>query len=145
MRVATMAVLPVPPSEAWRLLTRWEQQPRWMRDADRVEVRSAEREGAGVRLSVRTRVLGIPLFTEALEVSIWDPPRRLVVAHRSFVRGVGVWALEPANPGTRFTWIEDLRLGIPVLGELVLRVYRPFMRRLMRGALRDLRAFALAA
>jgi hypothetical protein len=39
---------------------------------------------------------------------------------------------------TRFTWTEVLSLPIPLLGEFALLVYRPFMRRLMRGSLANL-------
>ncbi len=142
MRVGAEALLPVPPEEAWGILVSWEDQARWMRDADEVRVLTSQREGAGVRLAVRTRVLGVPLFTEEVEVTLWEPPRRLVIAHRSFVRGVGEWAFEPEGGGTRFRWVEDLSLRVPVFGELALQVYRPVMRRLMRGALGDLQAFA---
>ena len=45
-----------------------------MLDADRVEVVSAHREGLGVRLAVRTRLLGLPAFTEPMEVIGWEPP-----------------------------------------------------------------------
>jgi hypothetical protein len=109
-----------------------------MRDADRVEVVSPQRAGLGTTVAVRTRVLQVPLFTERLEVVGWDPPRELRIAHRSFVRGTGTWSLEPAGTGTRFRWVEEVSLPVPVLGELALRVYRPFMRRLMGGAMRDL-------
>jgi hypothetical protein len=57
------------------------------------------------------------------------------------VHGVGTWALEPEARGSRFTWTEDLSLPVPMLGELALRVYAPFMRHLMRGALRGLQGF----
>lgn len=106
-----------------------------MKDADSVRVLTSSREGVGVRVAVRTRVLNVPMFTEQLEVTVWDPPRRLVMAHRSFVRGVGEWRLEADGDGTRFTWTEDLSLPVPLLGEVALALYRPFMRRLMRGAL----------
>jgi len=62
----------------------------------------------------------------------------MVMAHRSFVRGTGIWSLEPEDGGTRFTWTEELSLPIPLLGELALLVYRPFLRRLMRGSLSSL-------
>jgi hypothetical protein len=141
MKVERSVVLPVPVAEAWSALMRWEDQARWMRDADSVRVVSAQREGVGTTIAVRTRVLNIPLFTERLEVTLWDPPSRLVMAHRSFVHGVGTWGFEPDAGGARFTWTEDLSLPVPLLGELALRVYRPFMRHLMRGALEDLQAF----
>ena len=138
MRIEREVVLPASPAVAWATLMDWERQAAWMRDADRVVVTSPVREGVGVAVSVRTRVLNVPLFTERLEVIGWDPPHELRMAHRSFIRGVGIWALEPAGTGTRFRWTEDLSLPVPILGELALRVYRPFMSRLMGGAMRDL-------
>lgn len=140
MRVGSSIVLSRRPQEVWGFLLRWEEQPGWMRDADSVRVLTGRREGAGTRIAVRTRVWNVPLFTEELEVVLWEPPRRLVMAHRSFVRGVGTWTLEPEGTGTRFTWTEELSLPVPILGELALLVYRPFLRRLMRGAVGDLRA-----
>jgi hypothetical protein len=143
VRVEASTHLPVPPEDAWRVLLRWEDQARWIRDAVSVRVLGLRREGLGVRIAVRNRVLNVPLFTEELEVTGWEPPRRLEMTHRSFVRGVGTWELAPEGSGSRFSWVEDLSLPIPLLGELALLVYRPFMRHLMRGAVRDLRAFVL--
>jgi len=141
MRVRSRTELAVPPEEAWKHLLDWERQAEWMRDADRVAVVSGHREGVGVTIAVKTRVLGLPLFTERLEVVVWEPPRRLVLAHRSFVRGQGEWRLDPADgrAGTRFTWTEELALGPPVLGPILLACYRPFMAWLMRGSLENLR------
>jgi hypothetical protein len=144
MRVEASAVVPVGPSVLWDVLRRWEEQARWMRDAADVRVVGDPREGAGARIAVRTRVLGAPAFTEPLEVTEWDPPRRLALAHRGFVRGAGVWTLAPEAGGTRLRWTEDLSLPIPLLGEAALVAYRPFLRRLMRGSLADLRAYVLA-
>jgi hypothetical protein len=132
--------LPVSPDEAWRALLRWEDQTRWIRDAVTVRVLSPHREGLGVRISVKSRVYKVPLFTEELGVTRWDPPHVLEMTHRSFVRGVGTWALEPEGAGSRLRWSEELALPIPVLGEVALLVYRPFLRRVMRAALRDLAA-----
>jgi uncharacterized protein YndB with AHSA1/START domain len=135
-------VLPVPVAEAWLAVTDWESQPRWMRDADVVDVLTRHRTGPGVRLEVRTRVLGVPAFTEVLEVVRWEPPHRLRLAHRSFVHGHGEWTLRAPLAGdqrrTLFTWTEDLTLGVPVLGPLALGAYRPVMALLMRGSLRNL-------
>jgi hypothetical protein len=142
--VSRSIVLPTRVEEAWGVLADWERQADWMRDADRVEVLTPHREGRGVVLAVRTRVYGVPLFTERLEVTEWDPPRRLVIAHRSSVGGTGTWSLEPVEGGTRFIWTEDISLAVPVLGELGLRVYRPFMRLLMGKAMADLRSFVVA-
>jgi uncharacterized protein YndB with AHSA1/START domain len=141
VRVEASTHLPVPPEDAWRALLRWEDQVRWIRDAVSVRVLSPHREGLGVLIAVKNRVYNLPLFTEELEVTRWEPPHVLEMTHRSFVRGVGTWALAPEATGARFHWSEDLALPVPVLGELALLVYRPFLRRLMRGALRDLSAY----
>jgi hypothetical protein len=140
MRVECVTILPAPPDRAWAVLLDWERQSLWMRDADRVEVVSPMREGLGTAVAVKTRVLGVPLFTERLEVVAWDPPREVRMAHRGFIRGFGTWRLEPVDAGSRFRWQEDLALPVPLLGEAALLAYRPFMRHLMRGAMRGLQA-----
>lgn len=145
MLIVRRVVLAVTPDEAWRVLADWERQADWMRDADRVDVLSAHREGVGVTIAVRTRVFDVPAFTERLEVVAWEPPHRLVVAHRSGIRGTGEWLLEPTVGGTRFSWTEDVALPGGVLGRAALGIYRPFMRRLMRGTMLDLRRRLAAA
>jgi carbon monoxide dehydrogenase subunit G len=138
MRVSDSTELAVPPQEAWRRVLAWEEQVAWMKDAHSIRVLTSHREGVGVVVAVRTRVLGLPLLTDHLEITLWDPPRRMVMAHRGLVRGAGEWLVEPAGRGARFTWTEDLRLPVPVLGELALLAYRPLMRRLMRRSLSNL-------
>jgi len=138
MRVDVSRKLTVAPDRVWSTIERWEEQSRWIRDAVWVRLLTRERTGAGARVEVMNRVLHVPLFTEQLEVVGWDPPRRMVMAHRSFVRGTGTWSLEPVDGSTMFMWTEELSLPIPILGELALLVYRPFLRRLMRGSLANL-------
>jgi len=144
MRVERAIVLPVSPAEAWSILTDWERQADWMADADRVEVRSAEREGVGVRLLVRTRVLGILAFDEPIEVTGWDPPGRLEIRHGSLVAGAGAWRLERIDGGTRFAWTEDVRLRLPFGGELLARCYRPLLAWLMHRSQTALRSHVIA-
>jgi hypothetical protein len=138
VRVSAQTELALHPGEAWRRLLAWEDQITWIEDAVSVRVLTSHRRGVGVIVAVRTRVLGVPMLTDRLEVTMWDPPRRLVMAHRSLVRGVGEWLLQPVGDGTRFTWTEELALPVPILGELVLFSYRPFMHRLMRRSLSNL-------
>lgn len=131
--------------EAWTVLTRWERQADWMLDADQVIVRSAVREGVGVRLDVRTRLFQVPAFVEPMEVIAWDPPRSLTIVHGGPVRGRGVWSLAPAGAGTRFTWTEDVTLAVPVIGAIAAAIYAPVMGVLMARAQRHLRALIIAS
>jgi uncharacterized protein YndB with AHSA1/START domain len=137
--------LPCPIEEAWAVLTRWERQADWMLDADAVIVRSAHRSGMGVRLDVHTRLFQIPAFVETIEVTAWEPPRSLSIAHGGPVRGGGTWSLTPIDGGTRFTWAEDVELALPLLGGVLARAYAPVMRTLMRRAQRGLRSAIIAS
>jgi hypothetical protein len=138
VKVSADVLLPVGVEAAWARLLQWERQPEWMVDAASVRVASAQREGAGVLIAVRTKIFGLPLLTDVLEITEWDPPRRFVMVRRGFVRGRGEWRLEPERDGARFTWSEELTVPIPVLGELALAAYRPLMRGLMRRSLANL-------
>jgi hypothetical protein len=139
LRVTSEGVLPAGVEAAWEHLVRWERQPRWMVDADEVRVVGAAREGVGVRIAVRTRVLGLAAFTEVLEVVGWEPPRLLRVEHTGYVRGAGEWRLEPVGAdASHLSWTEELRLAPPVLGEAALRAYSIPMRRLMSRSIRGL-------
>jgi uncharacterized protein YndB with AHSA1/START domain len=144
MRVEASRELAAPPERVWWWIERWEEQSRWIRDAVWVRLLTTQRSGVGARIEVKNRVLHVPLFTEQLEVVGWEPPRRMVMAHRSFVRGTGTWLLQPVDGSTRFTWTEELSLPIPILGELALLVYGPFLRRLMRRSLASLQRLIAA-
>lgn len=137
-------MLPTTPEDAWAVLVDWERQADWMLDADRVEVVSASRAGVGVRLAVKTRLFDVAVFTEPMEVTVWDPPRRLAIRHGSLVAGTGVWDLVQLERGTAFRWSEDVRLRAPMVGELAARLYRPVMSALMGRAQRSLRSYIIA-
>ncbi len=145
MQVVRDIVLPCPPEEAWAVLMDWERQADWMLDADSVTVVSDRREGVGVRLAVRTRIFGVPAFTEPMEVTGWEPPAELRIRHGGPVAGEGTWRLDPHDEGSRFTWIEQIRLAVPLVGELAARVYAPVMRVLMGRAMVGLRAHVIAS
>jgi len=144
MEVVREIVLPCPPDEAWVVLMDWERQADWMLDADWVRVLSAHREGVGVMLAVRTRLFGIPAFTEPMEITGWDPPRELRIRHGGPVQGDGTWRLAPVDGGTHFTWIEQIRLAVPLVGGLAARIYAPVMRALMDRAMVGLRGHVVA-
>jgi uncharacterized protein YndB with AHSA1/START domain len=142
MKVQASTVIAAPPERLWAMLVDWERQATWVVDVPDVRVIGDLREGTGVRLAAPTRVFGVRLFTDLLEVTVWEPPSRLAVEHRRFVEGGGIWELAPEGDRTRFTWIEEVGLPVPLLGELALAVYRPVLRRMMSRSLQRLRRLA---
>ncbi|MDP8955743.1 MAG: SRPBCC family protein [Actinomycetota bacterium] len=138
MKVTTVGVLGAPPERVWNVLTDWERQASWMPDVAWIRVIGPER-GLNARLAVRTKVLGLAIFTDRLQVVVWEPPRRVVVRHVGLVRGVGEWRLDRHAKGTWFRWTEDVSLNVPVVGDLAVLVYRPILRWALRRSLVNLR------
>jgi carbon monoxide dehydrogenase subunit G len=138
MRFEVQAMLLADPARVWDVLSDWERQATWMPDVAWIRVVGSERR-LGARLQVRTKVFGIPLATDDVRVTAWQPPKRLAVDHVGVVVGVGEWNLEPTEDGTRFTWSEDFRMPPPVLGGLALWIYAPFQRSMLRRSIRNLK------
>jgi carbon monoxide dehydrogenase subunit G len=138
MRFEEQTVLKTDPSRVWDVLVDWEGQARWMPDVAWIRVVGSDRE-LGARLKVRTKVFGIPLATDEVRVTAWEPPARLAVDHVGVVMGVGEWHLEPTEAGTLFTWSEDFRMPPPLLGDIALWIYSPFQRAMLRRSIRNLK------
>jgi hypothetical protein len=138
MRVEHAAVLAASPDRIWTILSDWERQATWMPDVAWIRPVGNGRE-EGARLRVRTKVFGVSAVIDDVVVTGWLPPRRLAVEHRGLVKGRGEWRLEPFGSGTRFTWIEELSLPIPVIGEAALLAYRPVQAALLRRSVENLR------
>jgi carbon monoxide dehydrogenase subunit G len=138
MRLTTVAILNAPPEQVWNVLTDWERQVLWMPDVAWIRVIGPERE-LSARVAVRTKVLGVPFVTDKLKVVAWEPPRRLVVRHLGLVRGTGEWRLDRIGDRSRFSWAEDITVGIPWIGELAISVYEPMLRWVHRRAIANLR------
>lgn len=106
MSDGTAAVeLELPADAAWRLVTDWQAQGRWM-PLTRVDVVSGD-GGLGTRLCARTGI-GPLSVVDDMVIDVWDPPRCTEVQHRGrLVTGRGIFRVEalPDNR-SRVTWIE---------------------------------------
>jgi hypothetical protein len=139
MRIEERAHLRAPAQRVWSVLTDWKRQASWMPDVAWMRPLGLERE-LGARLAVRTKVFGIPVVTDLIIVTAWEPPTRLAGAHAGVVKGTGEWLLGSSpDGGTALRWVEDLSLAPPVLGELALRCYAPFQRLMLRRSIANLR------
>ena len=144
MRFEERALVRADPKRVWDVLTDWERQASWMPDVARIRLVGSERE-LGARLEVRTKVFGIPLATDRVRVTAWEPPRRLAIDHVGVVVGVGEWHLESTEGGTRFVWYESFRMPPPILGGLALLLYSPFQRFMLRRSIRNLKRLVEAS
>ena len=131
-RVAVAA----PPEAVFQAVADWERQSDW------VAFTTVTAEGGphrvGERLLAVTKVAGVG-FSDPMEVTRWEPPRRVDVRHLGRVlRGTGSFVVEPAPGGAWFVWLEDLDLPLGVAGRLGFAVVGPAFRRMLRRSLRRL-------
>jgi len=138
MRFEERTAIEAPPERVWRVLSDWERQASWMPDVAWMRLLGSERE-LGAKLEVKTKVFGVPLATDLVEVTAWEPPRRLAIRHVGVVVGTGEWRLEPADGGTAFVWIEAFRMPPPLLGDAALWLYSPWQRTMLRRSIRNLK------
>lgn len=76
-------------------------------------------------------------FDDPMEVTLWDPPRR-VVLHKlgRVVRGDATITVEPQGPGSAVTWSEEVTvIGVPRWADPVVR---PALTAMIRLVLRRL-------
>jgi carbon monoxide dehydrogenase subunit G len=138
MKFREEALLKADPARVWEVLSDWERQATWMPDVAWIRIVGQERT-LGARVQVRMKVFGIPLATDDLRVTAWEPPRRLAIHHEGVVIGTAEWRLEATESGTRFTWWEEVRMPPPFLGAIALRLYAPFQRMMLRRSIRNLK------
>jgi len=130
----------------WDVLTRWEEQPRWMLDAKEVHVTSPQREGVGVELRCPTNLLGFTV-QDTMRVTRWEPPHVLEVVHTGrIITGIGAFELSARDGGTRIGWWEEVDPPLGAFGEFGANLLvAPIVRRIFRRSLRNLARTSEAA
>ena len=141
MVIEVSDTMPGPADLVWSLITDWEHQDDWMLEASGFEVVGEQREGVGVEARATVRIAGIKT-RDTIRVSMWEPPRILVIDHLGWVKGAGEIQLQPVSEGTRMRWRETLYAprALGPVGRLGLRLGTPLMRRIFRRDLRVLRS-----
>ena len=139
-RIEVATHIEVPPQRVWDVLVDWERQAEWMVDASRVEVRSDHREGVGVVLRCRTKIVGVAIDDD-LAVTDWSPPSSLGVTHQGpVIRGVAAFELTPTEHGTHLLWWEEVQAPLGGAGEMAATVaVVPWVRRVFRRSLATLK------
>jgi uncharacterized protein YndB with AHSA1/START domain len=140
-RIEATTHIEAPPHRVWAVLTDWEAQPRWMRDARSVTVLSPHREGVDVTIRCMTDIAAGVVVTDDMVTTEWVEDEVLGVRHLGgLIRGVGAFELEPTRQGTRFVWWEEVDPPLGALGEAVTgAAIVPMVERVFRASLADLK------
>lgn len=141
-RINVAIELDATPDEVWAVVEPVERHVDWMADAVAIHFETEQTRGVGTRFLCDTKVGPITL-QDRMEITEWEPGRRMGVRHTGVVTGSGVFVLEPIDLGrrTRFTWSEELhfpwflggRLGELVGGQFVMKqIWKRNLRELDR-------------
>jgi hypothetical protein len=143
LEIDTFIAAPV--EYVWAVIEDFERQAAWMVDVRELEIVSEQRRGVGTALRVTSELFGKPLVRDVMEVTAWEPPLRMDVAHRGQFHGYGQFILERADNGTVFTWIEDFEPPLGPLGEAAFAlVVRPHLRRVFGRSMANVKRLAEA-
>jgi hypothetical protein len=129
-RISVSVELNATPVEVWDVVEPVERHVDWMADAVAIHFQTEQTRGVGTTFLCDTKVGPITL-QDRMEITEWEPGRKMGVRHTGVVTGSGVFELEPIDLDrrTRFTWTEDLRfpwflggrLGEVVGGQFVMK------------------------
>ncbi|MFI6041161.1 SRPBCC family protein [Nocardia sp. NPDC051321] len=135
------------PQRLWDLLTDWENQGEWMREAADFAVTSPQRCGVGVTVATTVRIAGIAT-RDRIRVDIWQPPAEanpghLGIVHLGWIKGRGDIRLTTLPDGrTRLAWTERLQPPLGPVGATGMRLLAPLFARTFRRDLALLRTLA---
>jgi uncharacterized protein YndB with AHSA1/START domain len=137
--ISISVVIDRPPNDVWEDVRHIASHVEWMADAYEIRFLSEQREGVGTRFECLTRV-GPLRTTDVMEITAWDPGRRMGVRHQGVVTGEGAFTLEPvAGNRTEFRWSEQLRFPWWLGGRLGERAGGPVLRLIWKRNLTRLR------
>lgn len=137
MAVTVAVLIDAPLGRVWEAAADLASHVEWMADAERIDFQTSQRTGVGTRMEVLTRI-GPFATTDILEITGWDPPRRIAVRHQGLVTGEGVFLLDPVAGGVIFTWRESLRFPWTMGGPIGAAFSQPVFRWIWRRNLRNL-------
>ena len=139
--ITARVTLAEPPARVWQVALDWSRQHEWIW-ATRVSGGAA----AGAAVVARTGI-GPAGFTDTMEITEWDPPRRCTVRHTGkVIRGIGIFEVVPvsggagngAGNGAEFRWTERMPVPAPLAGPLGERLLTPIGRWFLQTSLRRL-------
>jgi hypothetical protein len=138
MGVTVAILIPASMKAVWAAAADFASHTEWMTDARHIEFETAQKTGVGTRFRVETR-LGPLTTVDVMEVTAWEPRRRIGVVHQGVVRGEGEFRLDPVAGGVLFTWSETLQFPWKLGGRLGALITRPLFRWIWRRNLNRLR------
>lgn len=126
--VVVSTVIEASPADVWADVRDISSHVTWMQDAAEIRFLTEQTEGPDTRFECDTEI-GPFSLTDVMEITSWEPERRMGVRHVGLVEGTGEFTLRELDPGrTEFRWEEDLTFPWYLAGPLGALVSRPALR-----------------
>ena len=118
-RIRVAIELDATPARVWSVLEQVERHVDWMADAEAIRFASEQTRGIGTRFVCDTKI-GPIAMQDHMEITEWEPQRRMGVRHTGVVTGTGSFELTSIDLDrrTRLTWTEELRFPWYFAGRL---------------------------
>lgn len=138
-RVRAAVIIEATPTEVWAAVEDISTHVSWMHDAVAIRFTSSQHQGVGTTFDCDTKVGPIKLV-DRMEITAWEPGRRMGVRHVGLVTGSGAFTLREAGAQrTEFLWDESLTFPWWLGGELGGRLGAVLLAAIWRRNLRDLK------
>jgi len=121
MKVQKSIEIAAPPDKVWPFLVEPEKILQWCITFRKFEYTGEQRSGVGTALYVEEKASG-PLMKLNFVVKEWEQNKKLAfnMTSGNFVKGYEqTWTVDATPPGSRFTFIEQVRLPYGVIGKVM--------------------------
>ena len=122
MKVQRSTEIAVPPDKIWPFLIEPEKILKWCITFRKFDYTGEQHSGVGTPIYIEEKAGPMPLMKLNFKVTEWAENERLAFRMTS---GTGVkgyeqsWALEAIPSGSRFTFMENVKLPFGIAGKLI--------------------------
>jgi carbon monoxide dehydrogenase subunit G len=133
-RLVVTQEVDAPQQQVWDVLTDWKVHDRWM-----LLTRASGDRAEGGSVEAFTGV-GSVGFLDRMTITMWEPPRMVVVRHTGrVVRGSGSFEVKALSPGrSQVVWSEYVDPPLGPVGRLGWPLVRPVLQMFVQASLRRL-------
>ena len=138
-RIEASAIIPGTPDEVFRYASDWQKWAEWFEGVSDFRPTTEIVRGNGARYVYKARLFSFEAtveteITEFVEGRGWKGIARKGIPHTTY------WLFEPVDGHTRFTFAQEYRIPIPVVGRLLdVAFLRKQWRRIIATSVRNLK------
>ena len=142
-RIESHVIIDAAVEEVFEFAADWRKWSDWFEGVSEFRATGEVTRGSGARYAYRARMLGIPAKVETeihefVENKGWTGVATRGLPHRT------QWIFEPLSDTTKFTYVLEYKLPVPVVGALLDSLFvRREWRRIIDRSLQNLRTHFL--